>query len=92
LLNYSDVGLSIISFPARCVSDRATGLGACPIGPPVESCPRRLPPCGPVPFAVTAENYQEMNINGPSVGASSRWCEQKCEKYVSRVKDYGVEL
>ena len=32
--------------------------------------------------------------HGHSVGASSRWWdwEQKCEKHVNRVKDYGAEL
>jgi len=35
LLNYSDVGFFTISFTARCMSHRATGLGACPKGTPV---------------------------------------------------------
>ena len=29
-----------------------------------------------------------MNIHRHSVGASSRWWEQKCKKHMSRVKDY----
>jgi len=36
-----------------------------------------------------------MNIHGHSVGASSRWREQKYEKHVSQlsqVKEYGAEL
>jgi len=31
-------------------------------------------------------------VDGHSVEASSRWWEQKYEKHVSRVKDYGTEL
>jgi len=53
----SDVGLFTISFPARCVSYRAIGLGACPTGPPVRrvtsTTTPALWPCGPVPFVVT---------------------------------------
>jgi len=33
-----------------------------------------------------------MNNHGHYVGVSSKWWEQKCEKHVSRVKDYGAEL
>jgi len=33
-----------------------------------------------------------MNIHGRSVGASSRWWEQKCNKHMSWVKDYSAEL
>ena len=35
LLNYSDIGLFTISFTTHCMTHRATGLGACPTGPPV---------------------------------------------------------
>ena len=33
-----------------------------------------------------------MNNHGHSVGVSSRWWQQKYEKHVSRLKDYGAEL
>jgi len=47
-LSYSDVALFTISFPERCVSHRATGLGAYLTGPPVDgvkftSTPALLP-------------------------------------------------